>query len=652
MKASLTPFTHKFFSNKYVLIFLFFLALNSAAFGQETTDSFQRKIADEIDYQNLPLDSVIQWVSDHKHINFQDSYQVLDVLKGKAYASNDPKTISTVHKRISMWYRNFKVLEIDSSLFHMEKTAEFLEKTDERQLLAETYNALSVDYLNSNQSDKAHDVIIKGLAIFQEFENHKEIAKMQSRLAMLFLMTNDYEKALFYIEKSINGMKKQDGSKSDIFLALIDRIRIYAEIENYEEALKTSDEAFTLLEKYPRDFNRHDHFRGYLLLRRGLVYSANKQYEKALLDFEISDKLGWNVGASEKAKILFFQEKYKEALAMLNLMYDENFDFEKIDEKIVNVYDSERYLREAQIYEKNNRYKEAYYIYKLGAEGIKTNFEDKIKNLQSEAIVKYETGKKDQAIASQEVQLEQKSKIQNLTYGGLGILASFLFGLLYFFRKNKIITRELDLKNQQNEVLLKEIHHRVKNNLQTISSLLSLQSNSIEDQGALDAVQETQNRVTSMALIHQKLYQGENLAAVEMRDYFETIGKAILHSFGEKAKRVELEVDMADIELDVDVAIPIGLITNELITNSLKYAFKEKAAGKISISMKKDNGNLIELKIADDGKNESVGISEAGTGFGTMLVKLLTTQLNGKIEQSTENGTETLIKFIVFAKAA
>ena len=154
-----------------------------------------------------------------------------------------------------------------------------------------------------------------------------------------------------------------------------------------------------------------------------------------------------------------------------------------------------------------------------------------------------------------------------------------------------------------------------------------------------------------MALIHQKLYQGENLAAIEMRDYFETIGTTIINSFGAKAQGVELEVKMPEIELDVDTAIPIGLITNELITNSLKYAFQEKEDGKIFISMKKEGDNLIQLKITDNGIHQSSS-SEGGTGFGTMLINLLTRQLGGELEQSTEQGTATIIKFPLNMKVA
>ncbi|MEZ4950380.1 MAG: sensor histidine kinase [Saprospiraceae bacterium] len=194
--------------------------------------------------------------------------------------------------------------------------------------------------------------------------------------------------------------------------------------------------------------------------------------------------------------------------------------------------------------------------------------------------------------------------------------------------------------------MLKEIHHRVKNNLQTISSLLSLQSESISDKTALDAVQESKNRVASMALIHQKLYQGDNLAAIEMRDYFETIGRAVKDSFGEKARHISFDVDMSRVELDVDTAIPIGLITNELITNSLKYAFPKNQEGQISIQLSRENNGLLKLKIADNGVGIPAGLKEKdGSGFGTLLIQLLTSQLGGTLEKSNEEGTATIIQF-------
>ena len=278
---------------------------------------------------------------------------------------------------------------------------------------------------------------------------------------------------------------------------------------------------------------------------------------------------------------------------------------------------------------------------------------------KNEALIelntRYETGKKEATIAAQEEQLKQQQLVQYLIIGIAALLAAILLILYRNFRSKQrtnlylnTLNDSLEKKNQENELLLKEIHHRVKNNLQVISSLLSLQSANIDDPKVLDAVQESQNRVKSMGLIHQKLYQGDNLAAIEMKDYLHTLSESMIDSFGEQAEDVEIECDMNELELDVDTAIPIGLIVNELITNAIKYAFPDGREGQISMSLDIDADNLLRLVVADNGvglQEEAVSAIGAGTGFGSQLVNLLTLQLNGKMHQETEGGMRTEIRF-------
>ena len=140
----------------------------------------------------------------------------------------------------------------------------------------------------------------------------------------------------------------------------------------------------------------------------------------------------------------------------------------------------------------------------------------------------------------------------------------------------------------EREVLLKEIHHRVKNNLQIISSLLNLQARFIKDKSAVDAVQEGRNRVKSMALIHQKLYQQDNIQGINMPEYIENLSRALLTSYKIKGDRITVDRKVDAIYLDIDTAIPLGLIINELLTNSLKYAFPENEKGELKISLLQD----------------------------------------------------------------
>ena len=154
----------------------------------------------------------------------------------------------------------------------------------------------------------------------------------------------------------------------------------------------------------------------------------------------------------------------------------------------------------------------------------------------------------------------------------------------------------------------------------------------------------SQNRVQSMGIIHQKLYQGENLGSIEMKDYFLNLGEGILDTFNADEK-VKIEYAMDNLDLDVDTAVPIGLIVNELLTNALKYAFPENLKGNISISLSKSNPETLTLKVVDNGIGKITGLSPKGTGFGSQLIKLLTQQLNGEMTEENQNGTSVLVHF-------
>ena len=197
-------------------------------------------------------------------------------------------------------------------------------------------------------------------------------------------------------------------------------------------------------------------------------------------------------------------------------------------------------------------------------------------------------------------------------------------------------------RNAENELLLKEIHHRVKNNLEVVSSLLALQSNQLDDASARDAMHEGQNRVQSIGIVHQKLYQGVNLGAIEMKDYFINLSDSILDSFGAQ-KRVQVECAMEALNVDVDTAVPLGLIVNELLTNTIKYAFPDGRSGKVQITLAQAADGHLQMQVSDNGVGKSGSIS--GTGFGGQLIALLTQQLEGTMKEENNNGTHIFFEF-------
>lgn len=206
---------------------------------------------------------------------------------------------------------------------------------------------------------------------------------------------------------------------------------------------------------------------------------------------------------------------------------------------------------------------------------------------------------------------------------------------------------QLQSRNENIELLLKEIHHRVKNNLQVVSSLLDLQSRDIDDEEMLANFMEGQNRVKAMALIHQKLYQNDNLATIDFADYAEQLMKELATLYP-SANEVKTNIAIKErIEFDIDTAIPLGLILNELISNAYKYAFKPGIEGELNVSVKSLGNGKHELTVADSG----VGLPE-GFDFnkvrslGLRLVRRLSQQLYGKVEYMEEQGARFVINFI------
>lgn len=259
----------------------------------------------------------------------------------------------------------------------------------------------------------------------------------------------------------------------------------------------------------------------------------------------------------------------------------------------------------------------------------------------AELEAKYETEKKEATIAQQEQSLKWARTRFWLIAGAL--LGALLAGA-QLFRLTRILRR----RNAEKEFLIKEIHHRVKNNLQILSSLLHLQSRQIQDEAALDAVRESQNRVEAMSLLHQKLYMGDNLAAVDMPDYLRNLADALLDSFGlDESGRVRIQCDLEPLRLDVDTAVPLGLIINELVTNSLKYAFPGNRTGVVRIALWKDETGRLCLRVSDDGVGKAA-IPDPGqsTAFGSRLVQMLSKKLGGALEvPEQETGYSTLIRF-------
>jgi len=209
----------------------------------------------------------------------------------------------------------------------------------------------------------------------------------------------------------------------------------------------------------------------------------------------------------------------------------------------------------------------------------------------------------------------------------------------------KTIENQMRESIREKEVLLQEVHHRVKNNLQVISSILNLQSSYVKDEKSLSILRESQNRIKSMSFIHESLYQTRDFSKIEFTGYIRSLVTNLIHTYHIRNSEIELKTDFEKNFLELDQAIPCGLIVNELVSNSIKYAFQGRKKGEIFISFRKEKGQFL-LRMADDGVGLPSHIDYTNTEtLGLQLVNTLVDQLDARISVDNEGGTDYLITF-------
>ncbi len=220
------------------------------------------------------------------------------------------------------------------------------------------------------------------------------------------------------------------------------------------------------------------------------------------------------------------------------------------------------------------------------------------------------------------------------------------YGFVKDITERKLTEKQIKTSLQEKEVLLKEVHHRVKNNLQIVSSLLNLQSEYIRDKQDLELFKVSQNRIESMALIHEKLYQSKDLAQIEFAEYLRELVSSLFSSYGINSSAITLKTNIERVSLGMDTAIPCGLIINELILNSLKHAFPAGLSGEICLNLHSSNENEITLIVSDNGIGFPQDLDFKNTNsLGLQLVNALTNQLGGTVELNRSVGAEFKITF-------
>ena len=553
----------------------------------------------------------------------------------------------------NLWYGRFLITQgsillrqekLDHAETVLKKAVDLVTKED----LPFLYTQMGYVFERRGELDKAADYAFKTLKLGEKLDDLHAQAIAHSDLSNLYWKQSKFEKGLEYGLKSLDLFKEEGITDLDYGFTLFVVANQYVKLKAYKKARNYLEQSIANGEHYGFYNNLSDAyiFLSELELSLGQYQAAEMAGQNALKYAELLDNnfmlmRSWlALGKTSRA-----QGNFSNAVTNLNQCIEvAGADFG--DE----YYLSEAYESLAEAYASLGQYEKAYLAlqeYDRLKESLFTVEADRrIAELQTE----YDVALKEDTIKLQEARIAQQKSRQMLIMVVAGSLFLLLAALFIAFKNNRRKNILLKKQNEEKGFLLKEIHHRVKNNLEIVSSLLLLQSAKLDDEAAIGAMQESQNRVQSMSMIHQRLYQGENLATIEMKDYFINLGNHVLDAFGVQ-KRIILKCAMDRLNLDVDTAVPLGLIVNELLTNTMKYAFPDEQKGKVSISLATKDAETMELRVTDNGVGKNNEVIQ-GDGFGTQLINLLVKQLDGTLEYQTGKGTEVAIQFKLGKTAA
>ena len=604
-------------------------------FGVSYLDSLEQKY-----YQATPINTRLEVLNDLAYYwhtrNLQRSMTL--ALEGLDTARKIKDTLWQGRLGATLGAVLLRMEKLDSALFVLKTARSQVGREDLPFLLTQ----IGYVYERRGELDKAADYASEALNISRSIQDTYGMAVALSDMSNLFWKQAKYEMGLDYGHKSLDLFEQTGLNSLDYDFTLYVVGNNYLALKQYEEARKHFEHAIAIGERYGFYNNLSD-----IYISLVELHSSQNNYEEAstaaesaikyagLLDNNFMLMRSWlSLGKLQnlQGKFLSAVESLSNCIRIATPEFGDAFFLSQAYENLGRAYAGSHNYREAYLaFEKYDELKNAVFT----AEADK-----RISQLQAQ----FNSDEKDSTIQEQESKIRRQRATQTFIIVITLLLVVAMVLLYTTLRSNSKKKDLLERQNEEKEYLLKEIHHRVKNNLEIVSSLLSLQSAQIKDRKIADAMQKSEQRVHSMSMIHQKLYQGKSLSHIEMKDYFENLGTYIIHTFGKEGK-VKLICDMVPLELDVDHAVPIGLIVNELITNALKYAYPDNREGLVEVSLTR-TGNQLHLKVADDGIGKDI-TNMRGTGFGTQLIALLTAQLDGKMQLSVEQGTSVSFEFLV-----
>ncbi len=505
---------------------------------------------------------------------------------------------------------------------------------------------MSFDYLG--KPDSALLNYQKAISVKKQINDIDGLGAVYMNIGVLYYYQNNTDKAIAYYNQSMEYYTKANNQKR--IAGILNNIGIiYRQEKKYAKAVETFEKAFEIKSK-ANDTTGMANALGNL----GVVYQYMGEYKKAELYHLKSMRLdslktnNYNLVSSyiSLAELNFYTKNYNEVKRNLERAIAKGSEINAIH------YLDDAYLLYTKLDSTIGDYNAAYFhLKKFNYFNDEILKDDRIKQMDKlETIFSFK--EKEQQInllnataEIKELKIKEQSKQILIFIISSILLISLLVLIALSYKRIKKQRKELQQKNEiihlallEKETLLKEIHHRVKNNLQVISSLLSIQSRYITDSKALNAINESKDRLNAISFLHQELYQNETLKSISIKTYFEKLLDTIQNTF-DPSKKTTFNIQVQDTLLDVDTLMSLGLIVNELLTNAFKYGCTNKNPHiNFSLSIEK---NKLQFNLKDNGIGiDQEYIKNTTNSLGLKLIQLFTQKLKGEINYRNENGTE------------
>ena len=486
----------------------------------------------------------------------------------------------------------------------------------------------------------------------------------------------DYTEGFSLLEmRQYEKSKKAFKSALNTFVLLNDSSGMssaFISLGNIESNDQNYDKAITYYQKALQYTTVNDEVnKAYISTNMGIIYAEQNDYLKAKNNFEQTIEIYVSLNLFNELSIAYYDLGFLEysfkhyQLAISN--YLNSLKIGKYNDNSVNMMWAYEGL--ADVYKDMNDYKSSLLYFEKYSE-IKDSLneiqkENEIKDIEKllakenqDLLIQNQVKEIEEAKVKEELLNERidKSKLKSKVLGIGFIILCILGGIgLFIYKKvkkqNVLLTNQKEIINKslhEKEILLKEIHHRVKNNLQIISSLLNLQSNRIENDEISVLLNESKNRIQAIALVHDKLYRSNDFTSINFKEYLLEILNYQKNIYIKPNQELKIESNCEDVHLNLDVAVPLGLIASELITNAFKHGFKNISQPLINLELKRINQNQVVLIVSDNGGGLPTDFDiNTSTTLGMELITALTEQINGSVDFKNENGTHFSVTFKV-----